>query len=470
MLKEVLRIENLRIANNNARIKDIHINIFRQEITGALFDNINEKQLFVSIFEQEETIENGLFYLHEKEILKRSWFKTANKNITVVGKDSTLIDAFEIAENLFFHNDSSKLFFKKNLYRSLTKELFAKFSIQISPKQSIEDLSFFEKILLEILKAYILKHSVVLLYQLTYKISQENWERLLELLRLMKEEGMSFMIVDSYKENIIQYAERFFYMSKGRTVGTYLPNKWNQETFKSAFLSSNHKLPRPETLPNTQMPPTLEFVNITTSSLHHLSFAIRPKEFVVLNCKNNHSCENISLLLNGDFLPETGSIIFEQEKLSTLAKLKKLKSKIGIINENALDNMLVKEIPLIDNIMLSLIKKIPYNQPYGRYKQFVINTLKDLISPEDLLKTTGDLSLETQLKAIYYKWLLFNPKVVVCIRPFALDVNQAPELIRKMILNLINRGIAVLLITTKESYVDEIDGKRIDVENFYSPK
>jgi len=432
------------MSNTNAKLRDIHLNFYQGELAGIIFDNMEEKHLFVSIFETYKPIESGRIYINDEQINTQNLRKIVSKHISLIGKESTLIEAFEVSENLFFNNfDYKNIFVKKRSARLKTETLFQKFSISLSLKQQVAKLTFSEKIMLEILKAYVQNHTIILLYQFTNRIDREHLKKLIELMQLMIREGITFILLDSYEEHIIKYAKRFFLISKGRTKGSYSQDTWSHEMLHTLGMNRMQEFPTSHNLPEANGVPILEFHHVTTGAIKDLNLTIWQGEFVILKCKDDGAIDDLTQLFHNE---------------------KKLHQNIGIINENALETMLAKDITLLDNIMLNMFQRIPSFLPCTRYHPFIIKNLEEFISPADLLSKAGDLCAEVQLKALYYKWLLLNPKVVVCIKPFSVDVNHAPELIYNMIMTLIKQGIAVLFITANESDADELKGRKISIE------
>ena len=77
-----------------------------------------------------------------------------------------------------------------------------------------------------------------------------------------------------------------------------------------------------------------------------------------------------------------------------------------------------------------------------------MGVLDPLINSAYYKKSISEVSAETLYLMIYCKWLLFMPKVLVCINPFSVTDYQTNQIIRQMIEYLSARGISVIIITS----------------------
>ena len=71
----------------------------------------------------------------------------------------------------------------------------------------------------------------------------------------------------------------------------------------------------------------------------------------------------------------------------------------------------------------------------------------------------------TLQKIAYYKWYLYAPKVVVCIKPFTETDIHLQEITVEMISKLKSRGISIIILTPNYSELYRVDGDIIYLKN-----
>ncbi|MCL2865371.1 MAG: hypothetical protein FWE25_07520 [Lachnospiraceae bacterium] len=461
MKKEVLRIERASIRSYDVKLRDIYLQLFAGDIAGIIFDNAKERRLFISILESGKHFEQGYFYINDTAVSMKEWNAIARKTISIIGKNNKLIETLELSENIFLqYANSSLIFVKKQSHRTMTTALFHKFSLSISLESSVCNLTFIDRTIIEILKAYVQKQSIVVLYQLNNHLNPTDIKKLMVFIRKIAQEGITFIILDSYEDELIKHADRFFLISKGKTKGCYSKEVWNEKISQKPFHQEANKTEHLSS-PRQDLP-VLEFCNLYAGTIKNLSFCIQRGELITIKCKNDYVCRDFEQLIKGELAHTKGHLRLENKEYQIHNNWEMIRKGIGIIEENALENSLVQDMTLLDNIMLSLNTKMPlFWIASGKYKKSCINMLKNIISEDDLMKRTEDLDAEILLKAIYCKWLLHCPKAVICIMPFLVDIDFAYDNIKFMVQALLNRGIAVIIVSTHGEELKELGGRNI---------
>ena len=142
-----------------------------------------------------------------------------------------------------------------------------------------------------------------------------------------------------------------------------------------------------------------------------------------------------------------------------------IKRGVGFIEEFAYENKLLGNLTAFENISLLLGEKVPMFWLRRRFRKNIRNFLDAAFDAADLDKKPEEIQPVDLQRMAYYKWYLYNPKVVVCIRPFAQEDVHVRETTVLMIEMLRNRGITVIILLSAFSEIDLVDGENIFVHN-----
>jgi ABC-type sugar transport system ATPase subunit len=127
--------------------------------------------------------------------------------------------------------------------------------------------------------------------------------------------------------------------------------------------------------------------------------------------------------------------------------------------------MLIFDMSVLDNLCLTLAKKLPLIWVKRRYAKSIRETIARFIG-DDIGNTKLSALPPVKLQQIaYLKWFIFAPSLVVCIRPFTEVDIHLREVTVNMIELLRRRGISVIILTPNFSETYLIEGETVYIRN-----
>ncbi len=209
----------------------------------------------------------------------------------------------------------------------------------------------------------------------------------------------------------------------------------------------------------------VEFDNVSTEVLRQLSFSVGRGEVVKIYYMDDASGNHILELLKGERKAESGNIFIEGDAYTAGNLNQAIKRGIGFIEEFAYENKLLGNLSAFENISLLLGEKVPLFWLRRRFRKNIRQFLETAFEAADLDKKPAEIQPVELQQMAYYKWYLYNPKVVVCIRPFAQEDVHVREITVMMIEMLRNRGITVIILLSAFSEINLVEGENIFVHN-----
>jgi len=141
--------------------------------------------------------------------------------IIIIHQELALVPLLSVAENLFLGNEVSSggVINQPKMYQ-LTKELLKKVGLDESPSTKIGVMGVGKQQLVEIAKALAKDVKLLILDEPTAALQEIDSQKLLELLRDLKTQGITSILISHKLNEISQVADRITVLRDGATVST----------------------------------------------------------------------------------------------------------------------------------------------------------------------------------------------------------------------------------------------------------
>lgn len=135
---------------------------------------------------------------------------------------------------------------------------------------------------------------------------------------------------------------------------------------------------------------------------------------------------------------------------------------MAFISALPVQEQLLMRMSLFDNLCLpkARLKNWPlWANP--RYKKSLRQFCRKHLQLPELPASLLELSPETLTKILYLKWLLYHPKLLVCLYPFGGEDIGAHVAAEEMIQTLSGHGIALLLLSPTSTTIRTYKGRTL---------
>ncbi|MFT8359284.1 ATP-binding cassette domain-containing protein [Bifidobacterium aquikefiri] len=154
------------------------------------------------------------------KVAKFNTIKESEKcGIVIIHQELALIPELSIAENIFLGNEllSSGLI-DWNKTETLTRDLLARVGLELDPSTPIKNLGVGQQQLVEIAKALSKNVSLLILDEPTSALNEEDSENLLNLMRSLREKGITCIMISHKLNEIAEIADSITVIRDGKTV------------------------------------------------------------------------------------------------------------------------------------------------------------------------------------------------------------------------------------------------------------
>lgn len=313
--------------------KNVNLKVYKGEILAVLGENGSGKTTLMNMISGIYFPDEGQTFVGGEEAVIRSPQDAFAYKIGMIHQHFKLVDIFTAAQNIVLgvknepkpvddkKNAFSKFFakigrkmesglYKKKEVAAQVKEIADKYGFEIDPNKKIYDMSVSEKQTVEIVKVLYRGANVLILDEPTAVLTPQETEKLFAVLRKMKEDGKSIIIITHKLNEVLAVSDRVAILRKGESVGEIATKDADENKLTELMVGKKVAL------------------NIERSTPENCEDRLEIKG---LNLKNH---DGVKVLDNVSFTAKSGEILGiagiagsgQKELLEAIAGLQKLES------------------------------------------------------------------------------------------------------------------------------------------------
>ncbi len=200
--------------------KDISLSVKKGEILSLLGENGSGKTTLMNMLSGIYFPDKGQIFVDGKEVVIRSPKDSFDLGIGMIHQHFKLIDVFSAFENIILGMETaSNVIQKKELEKGI-RALVDRYGFQLDLSKKVYDMSVSEKQTLEIVKMLYRGATLLILDEPTAVLTPQETDHLFEVLRRMREDGKSIIIITHKLQEVLSLSDRVAILRKGEYIGT----------------------------------------------------------------------------------------------------------------------------------------------------------------------------------------------------------------------------------------------------------
>ena len=211
------------VANNN-----VSLDVKKGEILSVLGENGCGKTTLMNMLAGIYYPDEGTILIHGEEASIRSPKDAFRYNIGMIHQHFKLIDVFTAAENIVIGTGEGQKYDMK-LAKSRISAMSEKYGFHIELDKKVYNMSVSEKQTVEIVKALYRGADVLILDEPTAVLTPQEIDRLFDVLRAMREDGKSVIIITHKLNEVMSISDRVTVLRKGEHVKTVNTAETNEK-------------------------------------------------------------------------------------------------------------------------------------------------------------------------------------------------------------------------------------------------
>jgi len=395
----------------------------------------------------------GDVFINTKEVSLHSPSAAKKNGIEMIYQELSLALPISIAENVLVGRLPKKSFFldKEKMNMETLRCLKMVGLDYLDPMTPVEEISQHEAQLVEIAKALGNNPCILVMDEPTSALSQEEVERLFEIIRNLKKRGLAIVYISHHLPEIFAIADRVTVLRDGKKIATKNVSEVTREEVVQMMVGrSVNEFYKHEA--HTQKEETLRVENLSRFGFFHdINFRAYKGEIVGICGLSGAGRSELARVLVGLDDSDEGKLYLHDKELRIKNMAHALENGIAYLTENRKTEGLALRLDVRENVLAGLI---PRHTKYGVYNQRLgtplLNTLiKELsIIPPDPNRTVNNLSGGNQQKVLLAKWMACDTKVLILDEPTrGVDIG-AKMTIHQSIERLAKEGVTIMLISS----------------------
>ncbi len=333
--------------------------------------------------------------------------------------DTALIPHLTVAENImmdYIIEGEDGVFVNWNDIKKRAKIVISELGLDINVNQKVNELSLSEKQMVLIGRATFHEAKYLILDEPTAPLSVEETNRLFDILRKLKNEGMSVIFISHRLNEVFQIAEKITVLRDGKIVGTFDIDDMNIDKAVEKMLGKKleNNYPKTETTIGNTL---LEVKNLSgTGEINNVSLTVKEGEIVGLAGLVGAGKTELCKLIFGEGKIKEGEIRLKGQRIKPKTPAEAVRESLALVpEERRKEGILVYE-SIETNITLPTLEKYCRGifMQKDKIKQVSREIIKQLgIKTPSEKQLVANLSGGNQQKVATGKWFLSDAEVFI---------------------------------------------------------
>ena len=412
--------------------------------------------------------DSGEILYQGKPVRYRNPMEAKEDGIILIFQELSLVMDLSVAENIYLGSLPMKhgiVDWKK--LNTDAKTVLEKLGCEVDPKAPVATLPIAQQQLVEIARGIALGAKVLILDEPTSSLTEKEKDSLFENINSLKAQGVGIVYITHKMDEVFEISDRVLVFRDGQPTGEFKTKDITLEDIVQSMIGRTlddyfHK---------SHAAPGDEVIRVEKLCLkgvyQDISFHVRKGEIVGLYGLVGAGRTEIVETIFGIRRPDSGEIYLNGKQVKIRNSVDAVqKHRIGFVPENRKEEGLVLDMTCRENISMA---KLPWIRRHGFidnqktkeiYNEYQQKMSISSPSPE---QKVVNLSGGNQQKIVIGKWMSISPQLLILDEPTrGIDVGSKAE-IHKLIAELAESGIAVIVISSEMPEVMGISNRLITI-------
>ena len=442
-------------------LRDVSVDIRSGTVHALVGENGAGKSTLMKILAGVEHADSGQVVVDGREVHYRTPHAALADGVTIIAQELSLEPGRTVLENVFLGVESTRHgMLDRRAMRARFEELAGRVDLRVSPDARVGRLRTAEQQKVEILRALARQARLVIMDEPTAALTTHEADRLLEIVRDLRASGTTVVYVSHFLAEVLAVADDVTVLRDGRHVRTARAAEETPTSLVTSMLGRASDLSFPD--PASRPAPGEIVVSVRGLSrppdFSDISFDLRAGEIVGLAGLIGSGRSEVARAIFGADPVASGTIEVDGRPLRKHGPRDAIRAGLAMLPESRKEQGLLMARPIAENVTLPHLRSLSTlgvvnSSSAKRETQRIVKALD--VRGGDPRAQVNKLSGGNQQKAMFAKWLLRPPRVLVIDEPTrGVDVG-AKHAIYELIDSLAREGMAVLVISSE---IEEVLG------------
>ncbi|MCL2035063.1 MAG: sugar ABC transporter ATP-binding protein [Oscillospiraceae bacterium] len=438
-------------------LREVDFTLRKGEVHCIMGENGAGKSTLIKCLTGVYQMDSGTILFDGNKIRPQSVSESMKLGISSVYQEVNLCPNLTVSENLFIGRQPMKagaLVDWPKMNR-LSQKALERFNLNVNVTRNLDSYSVAVQQMVAIVRAVDVSAKVLIFDEPTSSLDKDEVERLFDVIRKLKSEGMAIIFITHFLDQVYQISDRITVLRNGELVGEYLTEDLPRIDLVTKMVGRDFdqitSLQKVALAEGRDV--VIEASDISVdASISHMDLTLREGEILGFAGLLGSGRSETARALFGIDKISSGAISIKGGAVHLKSPITAIKNKIAFCPEDRKRDGIIADLTVRENIILALQGRMGMFQYISRKKQNEIaNKYIELlgIATPDAEKKIGELSGGNQQKVILARWLATEPDALILDEPTrGIDVGAKAE-IMKLTLELCEKGMAVAFISSE---------------------
>ena len=441
-------------------LHEIDLKLMPGEVLALVGENGAGKSTLMKILAGVQPPDEGEILIDGAPVTIGSVASAMRLGITLIHQELNLSDNLSVAANIFLGREPTRFgLIDREKIDTLSRQYLDTVGLKVDPQTLVRELTIGRQQMVEIAKALSIDARVLIMDEPTSSLSQHESEALFEVVRGLRDHGVSVIYISHRLAEIETLADRVLVMRDGENAGELIGDEIHHDAMVSRMVGRDvsrfYERTDPFRADENDSIPALQASNLIVPDhpQHEVSFQVMPGEIVGLAGLVGAGRTELLRCLFGVTAPLGGVVSIAGIPVSIKSPADAIASGMGLVPEDRKEQGLVIDFGVRPNISLASLSD---KSKAGVWINFAAESDDTDRSIDRLrIKTPSAdqivryLSGGNQQKVVLGKWLALSPKILLLDEPTrGIDIGAKEEIYRLME-QLAADGLAILFVSSE---------------------
>lgn len=435
-------------------LQNVNLTIYPGEVHALMGENGAGKSTLMKILAGAYIADEGEIRINGQP-LKITDPGTARKaGINLIYQELNVAPNLTVTENIFMGSELQRgQFLDRKGMELETQQVLQSLGASFAPNDVVGNLAIAEQQQVEIARALKDKSRILVMDEPTAALSDRETERLFEVIRKLRHDGIAIIYISHRMEEIYALADRISVLRDGQYVGSLTREEISPQRLVQMMvgrpMQDFYEHQRQTNLGSV----VLEVRNISDGrKVQPASFDLHAGEILGLAGLVGAGRTELSRLIFGADRKVSGEVFLNGKKLDINTPSDAIAAGIGYVPEDRKNQGLFLEMSSRKNIALNRLRQDAKAGivNWGSVNKIAADAVENFhIRLANLEIRAVDLSGGNQQKLLLARWLAINPRVLMLDEPTrGVDIGAKSEIYRIMS-ELAAQGVAILMVSSE---------------------
>ena len=454
--QNILQVKNLSKSFLGVKALDnIQFELRKGEVHALMGENGAGKSTFMKILMGLLTPDSGEIVFEGKILKSKSVHENLLKGISMIHQEILVVPELTVAQNIFLGRETNyRNWLNDTAINQKAQELLDLIGVKINAQTKIKNLSIAQMQMVEIAKAISTNAKVIIMDEPTSALSDTEVEILFKIINDLKAKGVAIIYISHKMDEIFEITDRITIFRDGNYIDTKNTNDLDKNSLIALMVGREIENLFPEKVPfKGEKKAILTIKNFSKKGkFENINFEVHAGEVLGIAGLMGAGRTEIARAIYGLNKYDSGEIILKGNKINIKSPQEAIEKGIGYVSEDRKALGFMPAMSINENISLSSLAN--YSKAWfvnsTNEKEATTQLSNDLkIKSTSINQKVMNLSGGNQQKVIIGKVLLTSPSLVILDEPTrGIDIGAKFE-IYKLINQLTDRGIAVIMISSE---------------------